>query len=418
MRYLVAILLLSAYAFGQESIPVNIGTDKLQPGLDQPTQGTYIQVANRLPNIDGVIVIDINRVNCSPEFAHIADGLTLPQFIKKIAFAMNPGFENQWLNDPKYEIVELFAAATSRIAIIIGPSLGNFCLVLECKVDRDVLINAIESGNTDYTEDQREKIDLYKLGNDGLAVIEKKLVVLGSVEMVNFICENFENVDFEIRSNRSIEETHQRLSNKNVVAAFAFAGDKGPFFSSERPFWLPFGFFPGGASRFLVGAVELTKGEMIVNHLIYYQDSDLSKNAAIRIKEFISSVHSSMELLFNPMQDYHRLVEDFKRIAVERDQLCVRVTGTTTPDAVKSALTSYLKTFAVKPEKKVEKLPVSEWTRKDGSTFQGQVKNYKTPEFVFLDENRKEFTVRFNHLSQESLDRARKDAKKNNTISP
>ena len=156
MRFFVAILLLSASAFGQEGIPVNIGMGKLQPGLDQPTQGTYVQVANRLPNIDGVIVIDINRVNWSPEFAHIADGLTLPQFIKKIAFAMNPGLGDQWPNDPKYEIVELFAATTSRIAIIKGPSLGNFCLVLECKVDRDVLINAIESGwNTDYTEDQR-----------------------------------------------------------------------------------------------------------------------------------------------------------------------------------------------------------------------------------------------------------------------
>jgi hypothetical protein len=388
--------------------------------VDQPTQGTYTQIANCLPNIDGIIVIDIKRINCSPEFAHIADGLTLPQFIKKIAFAMNPGSENQWLNAPINEIGEMFAANTSRIAIIKGPFLGNSCLVLECEVDRDALTNAIESGwNTDYAVDQREKIDLYKLGNDGsLAVIEKKLVVLGSAEMVNVLCENFENVDFEVRPNRSIEETRQRLSNKNVVAAFALAGDKGLFFTSEFSIWLPFVFFPGGASRFLVGAVELTKGELKGNHLIYYRDSDLSKNALKRIKDLIRDAHFSMEQLFNPIQDYHRLLEDFKRIAVEQDQLCVRVTGTTTPDAVKSALTSFLKTFTAKPEGKVEKLPVAEWTRKDGSTFQGRVKNYKAPEFVFLDENRKEFTIRFNHLSQESLDRARKDAKKNETIAP
>ena len=71
-----------------------------------------------------------------------------------------------------------------------------------------------------------------------------------------------------------------------------------------------------------------------------------------------------------------------------------------------------------KPEKKEKtdspppKIPVAKWSRKDGSEFFGNVKYYKAPNFVYQDENDGEFDVKISDLSQESLDRARKQIKK------
>ena len=59
---------------------------------NQPTHGTYNQIANCLPNIDGVMIIDIDRINRSPEFNLFAGGLTLPKSIKKRSIRFYFGF--------------------------------------------------------------------------------------------------------------------------------------------------------------------------------------------------------------------------------------------------------------------------------------------------------------------------------------